>query len=208
MLCNCEFDDRVPEKEINFLKDQRLSRRMVLTSSRDVVFTKRKMQAFAKLPKFSEASLEEQPTCSKKVQITDAPSDAVLPTLLEPRKPNDGSTSHFADLEDHLSSSPTYESRESSLDDYHPPSECISEGKSYKKLHKFSISTSDCKNADRRLISIRQQSELQRSTVAEKSISASTTTAYRKREQCRKEALNKCEEEQRNAKTIQLCYDG
>ena len=80
---------------------------MVLTSSRDEVFTKRKMQAFAKLPKFSEAALEEQPTCSKKVKITDTPGDAVLPTLLKPHKSNNGATGDFADLEDHLSSSPT-----------------------------------------------------------------------------------------------------
>ena len=150
MLCNCEFDDRVPEKEVNFLKDQGLSRSMVLASSRDVVFTKHKMQAFAKLPKFSELSLDEHPTCSNKVKITDTPGDAVLPTLLMPRKSNDGSTGDFADLEDHLSSLPTHESRESSLNDYHPPTECITGGKSYKKPRKFSISTSDCKKADRR----------------------------------------------------------
>ena len=41
---------------------------MVLTSSRDVVFTKRKIPTFAKLLKFREAALEEQPTCSKKLK--------------------------------------------------------------------------------------------------------------------------------------------
>ena len=38
LFCNCKFDDRVPEKEISFLKDQRLSRKMILTSSKDVMF--------------------------------------------------------------------------------------------------------------------------------------------------------------------------
>ena len=50
------------------------------------------------------------------------------PTLLRSRKPNDGSTGDFAAFEDHLSSSPTHESGESSLDDYHPPTECITGG--------------------------------------------------------------------------------
>ena len=49
--------------------------------------------------------------------------------------------------------------------DYHPPSKQITGGKSYKKLRNFSVSTSGCKKADQRLMSIRQQSELQRSTV-------------------------------------------
>ena len=56
--------------------------------------------------------------------------------------------------------------------DYHPPSEQITGGKSYKKLRNFSVSASDCKKADQRLMSIRQQSELQPSTVGEKYISA------------------------------------
>ena len=109
---------------------------MVLTSSRDVVFTKRKIQTFAKLTKFSEAALEEQPTCSKKVEKTYTPGDAVLPTLLRPRKPSDGATGNFADLEDHLSSSPTHESRESSLDDHHFYAIWISCGNFVFKLSK------------------------------------------------------------------------
>ena len=68
------------------------------------------------------------------------------------------------------------------------------------------ISTSDCKKADRRLIPIRQQSELQRSTVGDKRTSASPATVYRKREQCRIESLSKCEEELTNTNAIQLCY--
>ena len=128
-----------------------------------------------------------------------------LATLLRPRKPSNVSIDSFTG---HLSSSPTHESRESNVDDYHPLNQSITGGKSYKKLRKFTISTSDCKKADRRLISIRQQSELQRSTVGDKRISASPATVYRKREQCRIEALSKCVEELRNTKAIQLCYDG
>ena len=64
LFCNCKFDDRVPEKEINFLKDQRLSRKMILTSSKDMMFNKHKTQIFAKRPNPSDF-IEEQPTCSK-----------------------------------------------------------------------------------------------------------------------------------------------
>ena len=56
--------------------------------------------------------------------------------------------------------------------DYHPPFKQITGCKSYKKLRNFSVSASDFKKADQRLMSIRQQSQLQRSTVGEKHISA------------------------------------
>ena len=92
--------------------------------------------------------------------------------------------------------------------DYQPSSKLITGGKSYKRLREFSISDSDCKAADRRLVSIRQQSDLQKSTVGKKKISASPATVYRKREQCRLEAVKKREEELRLAKAVQLCYDG
>ena len=57
-------------------------------------------------------------------------------------------------------------------------------------------------------MSIRQQSELQRSTVGKKYISASPATVFRNREQFRLEALKKCEKELGRAAVFQLCYDG
>ena len=65
LFCNCKFDDWVPEKEISFLKDQRLSRKMIYTSSKDVTFNKRKMQVLAKQPKPSDF-IEEQLHAAKK----------------------------------------------------------------------------------------------------------------------------------------------
>ena len=91
--------------------------------------------------------------------------------------------------------------------DYQPPSRYVTGGKSYRKLRNFSISDSDCRKADRRLISIRHQSELQRSTVGKKNISASPVTVFWKREQSRQRALRKCEEDLKNAKAFRLCYD-
>ena len=75
-------------------------------------------------------------------------------------------------------------------------------------MHKFVISTADCVMADRRLVSIQQQSEMQKCTVVEGSISASPITVFQKREQFRLEALKRCEEELRHTTAIQLCYDG
>ena len=57
------------------------------------------------------------------------------------------------------------------------------------------------------MLLIRQQSELQRSTVGEKFVSASPATVFRKREQFLLEAL-KCEKELGRAADIQLRYDG
>ena len=161
---------------------------MRLTLSKDVMFNKCKMQVFVKQPKPSNF-IEEQPTCIKKVKITDMPGDAVLATLLRPHKPSNGSIDSFTD---HLSFSPMHKSGESNLDNYHPPNQCIPGGKSYTKLCKSTISTSDCKKVDQRLISIRQQLELQQSTVGDKHISASPATVYGKREQYDIEALSKC----------------
>ena len=66
--------------------------------------------------------------------------------------------------------------------DYQHPAKYVKDGKAYKKVRSFSMSTDDCVKADRRLTSIRQQSDLQQPTVG-KNISASPATVYRKRKQ-------------------------
>ena len=40
VLCPCPFEDRVPEKEASFLKDQRGERRMMISASKDLTHTK------------------------------------------------------------------------------------------------------------------------------------------------------------------------
>ena len=62
--------------------------------------------------------------------------------------------------------------------------------------------------ADTRFTSIRQQSDLQSSTVGAKNIAVSPATVYRRREQCRKDALQRCDNDLKEAAVMQLCYDG
>ena len=91
---------------------------------------------------------------------------------------------------------------------YHPFSKSLATGKAYQRLKTYSISPRDCIQADRLFTSIRQQSDFQKSTVGENNIAASSATVYRKREQCRLDALRRCEDDLRQASAIQLCYDG
>ena len=203
LLCTCKFDNRIPEKEMRFLKDQRSSRKTMLSESKDMVLNKHRRQVFAKTQNNAETD-QEQPICSKRIKITDTPS-AIIPTTLRPRKSD--TSSIFDDSDDEIVANRRSFTETFDLD-YHPPSKQITGGKSYEKLCIFSVSASDCKKADQRLMSIRQQSELQRSTVGEKCISASPATVFRKPGQFRLEALKKCEKELGRAAAIQLCYDG
>ena len=186
----------------------------MISSSKDTLFNQHKQKAFAKKRKNIETDFE-QPTCSKKVN-NNTPS-CILSTVLRPRSSRSSSNFYIGDESDNedaedlstMSSLFPWKNKSEKSDmNYQPSSKLITGGKSYKRLRKFSISASDCKAADRRLVSIRQQSDLQKSTVGEKKIYASPATVYRKREQCRLEALKKCEEELRLAKAVQLCYDG
>ena len=99
--------------------------------------------------------------CSQKIKITDTPS-VIFPTVLRPRKSD--ASSILDDSDDEIVANRRSFTETFDLD-YHPPSKQITRGKSYKKLRNFSVSASDCKEAYQRLMSIRQQSELQRSTV-------------------------------------------
>ena len=184
---------------------------MMISASKDTLFNQHKQKTFAKKRKNIETDFE-QPTCSKKVK-NNTPS-CILSTVLRPRSSRSSSNFYIGDESDNKDAvdlstmSSLFPWKNKSEKDYQPSSKLITGGKSYKRLREFSISASDCKAADRRLVSIRQQSDLQKSTVGEKKIYASPATVYRKREQCRLEALKKCEGELRLAKAVQLCYDG
>ena len=84
LLCTCKFDNRIPEKEIRFLKNQRSSRKMILSESKDMVFNKQREQVLAKTRNNAETD-QEQPICSKRIKITDTPN-AIFPTVPRPRK--------------------------------------------------------------------------------------------------------------------------
>ena len=61
--------------------------------------------------------------------------------------------------------------------------------------------------ADRRMVSIRQQSDILKSSLGNE-IAASPSTVYRQREKVRKRALAESENLLKTACAIQLCYDG
>ena len=203
LLCKCDFDVRIPENEILFLKDQpekclylllkiRIS---INASSRLLLKTRRRIE-----------TEYEQPTTSEIIKNLNAPV-AIQPTVL-PRCRSDNPFWGDDDNDDALVDQPSSSTFGKKSDpDYQPPLQRITKGKSYTKLRKFSVHANDCKKADRRLTSTRHQSDLQLSTVGETNISASPATVYRKREQCRLETLEKWKEELGHAKAIQLCYD-
>ena len=84
LLRTCKFDHRIPRKEIEFLKDQRSSKKIILSESKDMVLNKHRQQVHAITRNHAETD-QEQPICSKKIKITDTPS-AIFPAVLKPRK--------------------------------------------------------------------------------------------------------------------------
>ena len=61
--------------------------------------------------------------------------------------------------------------------------------------------------ADRRMVSIRQQSDILKSSLGNE-IAASPATVYPQREKVRKRTLAESENLLKTASAIQLCYDG
>ena len=79
--------------------------------------------------------------------------------------------------------------------------------KNYTKARTFLVTEESCILADRRLTSIRQQSDQLLSVVSSEKIAASPSTIFCKREQCRLKALRRCEADLNKADALQLCYD-
>ena len=80
--------------------------------------------------------------------------------------------------------------------------------KNFTKARTFSVTEESCILADRRLTSIRQQSDQLLSVVGSEEIAASPSTIFCKREQCRLKALRRCKADLNKADALQLCYDG
>ena len=88
----------MPEKEIEFLKDQRSSRKMILSESKDMVLNKHRQQVLAKTRNNGKTN-QEPFICSKRIKITDTPS-AIFPAVLRPRKSD--TSSIFDDSDDEI----------------------------------------------------------------------------------------------------------
>ena len=65
LLCTCKFDERILEKEIVFLKDQRSSRKMILSESKDMIFNNNRQQVLAKTRNSAETD-QKQPCAARK----------------------------------------------------------------------------------------------------------------------------------------------
>ena len=72
----------------------------------------------------------------------------------------------------------------------------------------FFITEDSCILADRRMTSLRQQSDQILSVVGPENIAASASTVYRHREKMRMKALQRSETLAASSNAIQLCYDG
>ena len=81
-------------------------------------------------------------------------------------------------------------------------------GKNYTEARTFSVTEESCILVDRRLTSIHQQSDQFLSVSGSEKIAASPSTIFRKREQCRLKALQRCKADLNKADALQLCYDG
>ena len=92
-------------------------------------------------------------------------------------------------------------------DEEYKPSENTG-GKKYKKVRIYSVSEESCVLADRRMTSIRQQSDQLTSLVDRGSISASPATIHRRREAVRMKSMTLSEAKLDAAPALQLCYDG
>ena len=108
--------------------------------------------------------------------------------------------------------SPVYDISEDSSKLSHDPeyADCKTTstgGKNYTKARTFLVTEESCILADRRLTSIRQQSDQLLSVVSSEKIAASPSTIFCKREQCRLKALRRCEADLNKADALQLCYD-
>ena len=81
-------------------------------------------------------------------------------------------------------------------------------GKYYEKKRICAVSDESCILADRRMTSLRQQSDQLLSVVDKDKISASVSTVYRRREKVRMKALTSSNIALNVASAVQLCYDG
>jgi len=58
-LCGCPFEDRIPEKETQFLTDQRTERQMVITMQKDQAHNMKVKTAFEKLNRRNNSEMEQ-----------------------------------------------------------------------------------------------------------------------------------------------------
>ena len=194
VLSSCPFEDRVAGAEIEFLIDQRGNRKMMLGWSKDLKFATRAMEKVSRMVKEPDTG----PPSTSGIKIRS--SDTYL-TVTKMRKRNVASASVVG-----LSSTSDSEERTADcaiLDPSFFP-KAVTGGKKYKKIKTAEVSSESCSLADRRLTSIRQQSDQLLSVVGSE-IAASPSTIFRKREKVRMSALSDAEAKLKGSDFLQLC---
>jgi len=198
VVCGCDWLDRIPEKEFTFLKDQRNERKMLM-SSLDHSHIKKEKEIATHKRKHSWDNDIQQPSTSGTVSL-DSPVHLTTSRL---RPKNDLKRSEMNnDLDD------TDSDFDDCLDDTEYQPKSVVGGKQYKKVKLFSINAESCVLADRRLTTIRQQSDQLLAVIGKNQVAASPATIYRHREKERMKALANCEAALNATDAIQLCYDG
>ena len=196
VLCSCPFEDRVAGAEIEFLIDQRGNRKMMLGWSKDLKFAKRAMEKVSRMVK--EPDMGPPSTSGIKIRS----SDTYLTATMRKRTVVSASVvglSSTGDSEDRTADCAI-------LDPSFFP-KAVMGGKKYKKIKIAHVSSESCTFADRRLTSIRQQSDQLLSVVGSE-IAASPSTIFRKREKVRMSALSDAEAKLKELDFLQLCNDG
>ena len=180
MLCPCPFEKRVPEKEASFLKDQRGKRRMMISASKDLTHTTQFLKRLANIPKGS--SKDDKRCASSSLAL-------VVNITVDPDDTNP--TEDKGDAEEY---SPV---------DMIP----VGEKKSIKRksLH---LKDESCVRADKRMLSVRQQSDAILSVVGKDAVAASPSTVFQKRQKFRLTVLEKCEAALSSLKLYILSYGG
>jgi len=196
VLCSCPFENRIPAVELQFLLDQRRERKMIISWIKDKKFEKRAKERMSRVGKNKISEV-----ASSKKNSKDLDMQCVTATRLRKRKSNESN-----EKESEKSDEDIVENGNENRQDPDFMLRPVQGGKKYVKV-KSKLSLDSCMLADRRMTSIRQQSE-QLLSLEGTSIAASPTTVFYNREKTRMRALQEAEQQLNACTSLQLCYDG
>ena len=147
VLCSCSFEDRVPAVEIDFLMDQRGEKEMILGWSKDINFTKKAIE---------KKRRERKEPDTLPFSTSGTISKAVVATYVTTTKLRKRNIAEIGESEN------TSNSENASVCEARDPTfspKPVTRDKKYVKVKTPKVSAESCILADRRLTSIRQQSD-------------------------------------------------
>ena len=199
LLCSCDFKDRIPEKEVAFIKDQRSERKMIIShvDISHAAAQRERLTHVRNLPNELEETAPRESLSGCSGSAADKTGIDSLLTITRLRK----RSSAALDLHEE------YEEDNAEIDSEYCPRK-VTGGKNYNRKKSFSLTEQSCILADSRMTSLRQQSDQLLSVIGDDNIAASSSTVYRHREKARMKALQQCESVLSASNSLQLCYDG